>query len=131
MLLAIASAFSRNKRWSLVKVRMSEIKVNYIRFMYSMTKRCRFSTFVRLHDLNAVDAASTACSNSLLVVCGTRESKVWVDWRMQVLRKERRIGGTTYRIKYVDPMRRFALKEFTPDEIFGCASSCTGTFPGG
>ena len=54
-------------------------EVNYIRSMYSMTKRWRFSRLVRLQDLKAVEAASTACSNSLLVVCGTRESKVWVD----------------------------------------------------
>lgn len=45
----------------------------------SIANRCRVMTLVGLQVLNASDAASTAWSNSAAVVCGTRESTVWVD----------------------------------------------------
>lgn len=45
-----------------------------------MTNFWRPIILVRLQDLYACDAASTACSNSELVVWGTRESSVWVDY---------------------------------------------------
>jgi hypothetical protein len=40
---------------------------------------CRVNTVVLLHVLKASEAAATACSNSALVVSGTRVRSVCVD----------------------------------------------------
>ena len=80
--------------------------MSYVILTHLRTKFCRLRTLVRLQVLKASDAASTACSNSVWVVCGTRESSVWVDWgeAWQVSCRYNMPRQTTYRIHHVYPL---------------------------
>jgi len=80
MLVARESAFSRMSRCNLRDV--TKITFNYCVEMTTNSRMnfCRVSTVDLLHVLKASEAAATACSNSSLVVSGTRESSVRVDY---------------------------------------------------
>ena len=88
-------------------------------------------TLVRLQVLNAFEAAATACSNSELVVSGTRVSRVCEAWFKCDSSDRGYESQETYWIKYIDPVLGFTLREMTTDEVLGIVPHCAGTFPFG
>ncbi len=91
------------------------------------------SILVLLHVLKAREAASTASSNSWLVVCGTLESKVCVDYGLPGVNERNRVNETRFtdRIMNVQPLVRLALNELSTDEVLGSATRHTGSLPFG
>jgi hypothetical protein len=80
MLVARESAFSRRRRCNL-KTQVSVVQPDTLVIVTdSKMNLCRVNTVVLLHVLKASEAVATACSNSSLVVSGTRVRSVCVDY---------------------------------------------------
>lgn len=95
-----------------------------------MMNRWRVSTLDLLHDLNASEAADTACSNSALVVSGTRVSSVWEAYGVDCSEKVVYIHRVmTHRVYDVYPVLRFALNKLASYKVLRALSRRAGAIP--
>lgn len=91
---------------------------------------CRVNTVVLLHVLKASEAATTACSNSSLVVSGTRVRSVCVDYNDVTSGKNRwGVAYATHWVYDIDPLGCPTLHELSAYKILGVFSRGTCTFP--
>jgi hypothetical protein len=91
---------------------------------------CRVNTVVLLHVLKASEAAATACSNSSLVVSGTRVRSVCVDY-YDVTLGQNKWGAVyaAYWVHDIDPLGCLTLHKLSAYKILGVFSRGTCTFP--
>jgi hypothetical protein len=91
---------------------------------------CRVNTVVLLHVLKASEAAATACSNSSLVVSGTRVRSVCVDCYDVTLGQNKwGVMYAAYWVYDIKPLGCPALHKLSPYKILGVFSGRAGTFP--
>ena len=91
---------------------------------------CRVNTVVLLHVLKASEAAATACSNSSLVVSGTRVRSVCVDYYDVTLGQNKwGVVYAAYWVYDINPLGCLTLHELSPYKILGVFSGGTCTFP--
>jgi hypothetical protein len=91
---------------------------------------CRVNTVVLLHVLKASEAAATACSNSSLVVSGTRVRRVCVDYYDVILDQNKwGVVYAAYWVYDINPLGCPALHKLSPYKILGVFSGGTCTFP--
>jgi hypothetical protein len=91
---------------------------------------CRVNTVVLLHVLKASEAAATACSNSSLVVSGTRVRSVCVDY-YDVNLGQNKWGAVyaAYWVYDIDPPGCPTLHKLSAYKILGVFPRGTCTFP--
>jgi hypothetical protein len=90
---------------------------------------CRVNTVVLLHVLKASEAAATACSNSSLVVSGTRVRSVCVDYYDVTLGRNKWWVYAAYWVYDVNPPGCPTLHKLSAYEILRVFSGGTCTFP--
>jgi hypothetical protein len=91
---------------------------------------CRVNTVVLLHVLKASEAAATACSNSSLVVSGTRVRSVCVDYYDVTLDQNKwEVVYAAYWVYDINPLGCPTLHKLSPYKILGVFSGGTCTFP--
>jgi hypothetical protein len=90
----------------------------------------RVNTVALLHVLNASEAATTAWSNSSLVVSGTRVRSVCVDcYDVFLSQNKRRLNYTTDWVHYVNPLTCPALHKLPAYEILSVLPRGTCSLP--
>ena len=91
---------------------------------------CRVSTVVLLHVLKASEAAATACSNSSLVVSGTRVRSVCVDYYDVTLSQNKwGVVYAAYWVHDINPLGCPTLHKLSGYKILGVVSGGACTFP--